>query len=550
MTTTSPPIFTAADLFCGAGGTSAGLLEACTIIDRRINLTAVNHWQRAITTHELNHPEARHRVACLDSLNPRSLFRHRELNFLLASPECIEHSPAKAGKPINEQSRATAWCVTRWADALLPDVILVENVPRFCKWGPLDEHNQPIKERKGEVFNAWKGTLEAMGYAVEYRELCSADYGDPTTRTRLFVQAVRRSSGLKVVWPQATHSESGTTPGTLPWRTVRDCIDWSVKGTSVFDRPKPLRDKTLQRCLAGLRQQGCQPFILPQSSSSDAQSIDRPGKTLTTTSRGIGIVNPTILCMEHGGKIKPIDSPAPTVTTARGGAFALIEPVIITLRGTADRQIKSSAESTDKPAGTVTSGGIHHGLAEFTVHTAYGSGIDRRVKPLDSPAGTICGNRGDLALVSAFLLGQQSGSAPRTIGKPAPTIATGGAISLIEPVVANIDSYHVRIDAVVRIGKDIHCLTFQNGIHHLLCIFDGRPVLVGILFRMLDVPELAAIQGFPPHYRFTGTKTDQVKQIGNAVTRRLARALALAVMTQNHDIYPLLYGTRTNEQAA
>jgi DNA (cytosine-5)-methyltransferase 1 len=52
-----------------------------------------------------------------------------------------------------------------------------------------------------------------------------------------------------------------------------------------------------------------------------------------------------------------------------------------------------------------------------------------------------------------------------------------------------------------------------------------------ITLRMLHPRELAAAQGFPSGYDFAGTKTDQVKQIGNAVPVGLARALALEALS-------------------
>lgn len=42
---------TAADLFCGAGGTSAGLVDACDEIGLNVELTAINHWDIAVATH-------------------------------------------------------------------------------------------------------------------------------------------------------------------------------------------------------------------------------------------------------------------------------------------------------------------------------------------------------------------------------------------------------------------------------------------------------------------------------------------------------------------
>jgi DNA (cytosine-5)-methyltransferase 1 len=44
---------------------------------------------------------------------------------------------------------------------------------------------------------------------------------------------------------------------------------------------------------------------------------------------------------------------------------------------------------------------------------------------------------------------------------------------------------------------------------------------------MLQPRELARAQGLPDEYRFTGTKKEQVKQIGNAVPPNIAMALIL-----------------------
>jgi DNA (cytosine-5)-methyltransferase 1 len=65
---------------------------------------------------------------------------------------------------------------------------------------------------------------------------------------------------------------------------------------------------------------------------------------------------------------------------------------------------------------------------------------------------------------------------------------------------------------------------------------------------MLQPHELALAQGFPKEYRFTGTKTDQVKQIGNAVPRRLARALVGAVLSQNPDVSALVDAEESRDQ--
>lgn len=51
-----------------------------------------------------------------------------------------------------------------------------------------------------------------------------------------------------------------------------------------------------------------------------------------------------------------------------------------------------------------------------------------------------------------------------------------------------------------------------------------EPGKMDIFFRMLQPHELAKAMGFDG-YEFAGTKTDQVRQIGNAVSVRTAKAL-------------------------
>lgn len=386
-----------ADLFCGAGGTSEGAVEAARASGFEPRLTAINHWPVAVATHTANHPDARHFCASLDALNPRDLFKEGELDLLWASPECTHHSQARGGKPINDQSRATAWCVTRWAEALRPTWILVENVPEFQTWGPIGSNGRPLASRKGEVFRAWVATLEALGYTVGSRVLRSADYGDPTTRERLFVQCVR--GRRRIVWPEPTHCAAGETDlfGTRkPWVAAREIIDWSLPSQSIFERKRPLSPKTMERIKAGLRKFGLKPFMTPGN-----------GERSTQTPR------------THS-----VDEPAPTVTAQ--GHFHLAEPFIVPQRS-------SQALSVEHPLDTVT---------------------------------------------------------------------TKDRFALCRPVV------------------EINCERYQ----------------IDVRFRMLQPHELAGAQGFLPDYKFTGTKTEQVKQIGNAVTRRLARAIVAATIRQDPDV--------------
>lgn len=411
-------MITIADLFCGAGGTSTGAIEAAEALGHKVDLTAINHWPVAVATHTANHPAARHLCASLDSLNPRELYREDELDLLWASPECTHHSQARGGKPINDQIRATAWCVVRWAEALRPSVILVENVPEFETWGAIGSNGRPLKTKRGATFLAWVGALESLGYSVDWRVLCAADYGDPTTRTRLFVQAVR--GRRKIVWPEPTHAPSGESDllgERKPWVAAQDgVIDWSLPIKPIEGRKRPLAANTLRRIREGMEKHGGEPIII---------------------------------AMEHGGRSLSASLPLPTVTCARGGAFGI-----------------------------------------------------------------------------AYLLPQHGGGQLRPASQPCPTVATSGAIGLI------INYYGTGIAHPTT--KPLPTVTTKDRFG-LATRKDGV-----MCFRMLQPHELAAAQGFRADYKFMGTKTEAVKQIGNAVPRRLARALVLAALSQRSDISGLV----------
>ena len=197
-----------ADLFCGAGGSSTGARRALASLGFQMNLVAVNHWNIAIETHSRNHPEARHYCQDVNSVKPAVLVPEGKLDLLMASPTCTYHSRARGGKPINDQGRMDPWAIVHWCTDLRVRRLLVENVPEFVDWGPLDlRTGRPIKRRGGEYFRAWTAALQGAGFKLDWRILNAADFGDATTRERFFLMA--RSDGKRVHWPDPTHSRSG-----------------------------------------------------------------------------------------------------------------------------------------------------------------------------------------------------------------------------------------------------------------------------------------------------------------------------------------------------
>lgn len=92
-----------ADLFCGAGGTSSGLVAAAHEMGFEVELVAINHWPVAIATHSANYPWVKHVCARIEEVKPRDVVPRGRLHLLVASPECTFHSVARGGRPIEDQ---------------------------------------------------------------------------------------------------------------------------------------------------------------------------------------------------------------------------------------------------------------------------------------------------------------------------------------------------------------------------------------------------------------------------------------------------------------
>lgn len=346
---------TVADLFCGAGGTSTGLRQACERLGLQLNLLAVNHWDIAIQTHSKNHPYAEHLCSTLDSVDPRKVVPSGRLDLLIASPECTHHSIARGGKPIHDQSRASAWRIVEWCSQIHVDHILIENVKEFQTWGPLGTTGRPLKRQKGATYFAFLNALQSLGYTVEARVLNAADYGDATSRERLFIQA--RKGRKPIFWPEPTHGPSrGDQVGPLfsdrdlrPYRPAKEIIDWSLPGESIFRRKRPLAPATMQRIEKGLEKFSGLPFLVKYYGGADVQPVDRPLPTVTANYEHYGLAQPFIIPVNHGRgdyRAHSIERPFPTITTV--DAWGLIRPFLINYNGT------GTAQSLEDPLNTVT----------------------------------------------------------------------------------------------------------------------------------------------------------------------------------------------------
>jgi hypothetical protein len=126
---------------------STGLVTACRAAGLEVDLVAVNHWPTAVQTHTVNHPHARHFCAPVERSIRASRCRADGSTCLMAAPECVHFSTARGGRPMNDQSRASAWHLLRWLELLRVEDVLIENVPEFLTWGPLGATGRPMKSQ-------------------------------------------------------------------------------------------------------------------------------------------------------------------------------------------------------------------------------------------------------------------------------------------------------------------------------------------------------------------------------------------------------------------
>jgi DNA (cytosine-5)-methyltransferase 1 len=238
-------------------------------------------WELAAETFQTNFPSAHVANERAEDLDPRAIAaKVGKVDLLLASPECTSHSVAKGSAPRCEMSRATAFEVARYAKALNPRWIIVENVVHMQSWFRFEE---------------WLIEIRALGYNTHKAVINSQDYSTPQARRRLFVLCDRE-----------------TTPGFPPKargrrRTVRSILTrgesrgkpWSFRPLV----PGVQAEATLKRAERAIKALGHDSEFIIVYYGSDGpggfQSLNRTLRTVTTHDR-FAYVRPTA----HGHEMR------------------------------------------------------------------------------------------------------------------------------------------------------------------------------------------------------------------------------------------------------
>jgi DNA (cytosine-5)-methyltransferase 1 len=463
---------TVTDLFCGAGGSGLG----ATSVPGVELVMAANHSARAIETHELNFPDTAHDCADISQVEPR---RYRRTNILWASPECTNHSIAKGRKRhdqpglfgdvpdhVSERSRATMWDVPRFAEVHRYDAVIVENVVDAVKWPP---------------FQAWLMAMDSYGYDHQVVSLNSMHAAAitapraPQSRDRMYV----------VFWAKGNRKPN------LDIRPAAWCsgCDTVVEAMQVWKNGRKVgryRAQYVYRCPnVACRNSVVEPYALPAAAAID--------------------------WTVRGQRIGDRDKPLSPKTLAR---------IETGLERYAGAQLVPSGGTWNETSHPVTS--------PFRARTT------RENEGLLVP---VEGREGKAA--THTLAPMRTQTARHETGLVVPYYGTGvaGPTDVALPTQPTRDRFGVAFIAELRGGgstarhvREPLATVTANGNHHMLVETIAPPKVEDCTFRMLAVPEIQAAMAFTPDYQITGSKREQVMQLGNGVTPPAAEWLIRAVV--------------------
>lgn len=253
------------DMFCGAGGASLGAREAGATIVGGVDL-----WGPAVDSFKLNFKDAHVFEQDLRILSPEQvLAKTGPIDLLISSPECTHHTCARGAKPRSEESKDTAFQVIRYAEAMKPRWITLENVVHMKPWSRYDE---------------LKAELHRLGYKLHEQIIDASQFGVAQRRRRLFMIADLQEQPQEIL------------PLRPSYRTV-----WDILAPEGTYKMTPLRIErrakdTLARAERAIAELGPDKAFLIVYYGTDGtggwQRMSEPLRTITTVDR-FAYVKPT-----------------------------------------------------------------------------------------------------------------------------------------------------------------------------------------------------------------------------------------------------------------
>ena len=254
------------EMFCGLGGSSRGAEAAGAAIAGGIDVRTL-----ATEVFADNFSAARVIASPVEEQDPSHVVDETgPIDLLLASPECTNHSCARGSRPKSDESRNTAFEVVRYARAMEPRWIVIENVIHMRSWS-----------RYEELLEA----LRATGYRVAEHVLDAADHGVRQRRKRLFLLCDRDAEPPSRIPKKPGPKPAATGILDRPGRWRRSPLDNGRRAPATLTRA--------ERAVVALGSE--QPFLIVYYGNDGAggwQPLTAPLRTVTTLDR-FGLCEPS-----------------------------------------------------------------------------------------------------------------------------------------------------------------------------------------------------------------------------------------------------------------
>lgn len=192
------------DLFCGAGGSSAGFKLAGFHLVGALDIN-----RSAAKTHEINFPECTTVVGDITAISPEAFFERigkQRVDVVIGSPPCQTFSSLSQGKlkSLGKDIKLDIrnYFYKNYLDHVTyfkPKVFLMENVPGFQA------------KYRGEIFHDLLTYLEEHlpEYQVAYAVLDAKEFSVPQSRRRLFVCGYLRGYDFSFPTQNRAYCEDG-----------------------------------------------------------------------------------------------------------------------------------------------------------------------------------------------------------------------------------------------------------------------------------------------------------------------------------------------------
>ncbi|MCT7464885.1 DNA cytosine methyltransferase [Aliarcobacter cryaerophilus] len=201
----------ALDLFAGAGGFSIGMENAGFNVIAAVEFNPkiaetykYNHKNTTLIIDDITNVSASKEdpINKVSSINIQDIFKNKNINcdIIFGGPPCQGFSMSgyriRNNIPFLEDKRNLLFKeFIRMVKFLNPKVFVIENVP-----GILNYDNGRVKN---EIFQAFNH----LGYDIEAKVLCAADYGVPQLRNRAFFIGNRIGIKSDYLFPERTHTK-------------------------------------------------------------------------------------------------------------------------------------------------------------------------------------------------------------------------------------------------------------------------------------------------------------------------------------------------------